>query len=45
MSNTKDVKIIHAMIKPPEMADSEVYISSTNESVGLHITHYKPIGG
>ena len=41
----KDIKIIPAQIKPPEAADSEVYISNTNESTGLHITHYKPVGG
>jgi hypothetical protein len=44
MSDSK-LKIIPATVKNPQAPDNEVYISNTNESTGLKITHYLPVGG
>ena len=35
-----DIKIQPAMVKNPETSNNEIYISSTNESNGLKITHF-----
>ena len=39
------LKIIQADIKPPSAANNEIYVSGTNESTGLNVTHYNPTGG
>ena len=40
MSEESKIKIIGAKVMNPENQDNTVYVSTTNESTSLHITHY-----